>query len=279
MTISVPLNYQKRKNTSLFHNFQNHPGIQLSDVQNYIPIYQQFFSLNANNYNSINLNHLWSIHEIKNPVNIKHGNGHDNDNDKSGGNIFPCKLKNNSMEDIIIEQNVFFKLAPLLDPCKYIVGKYNYTDPNLFNLPSIENTETVHSKLLDMNNSSYVDGMFVFLTSQLLNHKQFIHGVDYYGSFLAIKNNFKINIVDDLDYLITSEFFNKQKNILFQVEDYSHLIMSDEPQALPPIKIHGKESRKSISELSVSSFHNEIFEIIFDTPSKNENGNGNGNGY
>ena len=83
MTISIPLNYQKRKNTSLFHNFQNHPGIQLSDVQNYIPIYQQFFSLNANNYNSINLNHLWSIHEIKNPVNIKHGNGHDNDDDNT----------------------------------------------------------------------------------------------------------------------------------------------------------------------------------------------------
>ena len=63
MTISV--NYQKRKNSSLFNKFLNNKNINLSDVQNYIPIYERFFSLNDSNFNSINLNHKWSIYDIK----------------------------------------------------------------------------------------------------------------------------------------------------------------------------------------------------------------------
>ena len=74
--------------------------------------------------------------------------------------------------------------------------------------------------MTDPNNSSFIDGFFAFLTSQTLHQHNFIHGVDYYGSFLAIKNNYRINIIDDLEYLLQSEFFNKQKDILFNVDDY-----------------------------------------------------------
>jgi hypothetical protein len=242
--MTLTLNYQKRKNTQLFVNMQNHKGIQLSNLQNYIPIYNHFFSLNNNNFNSINLNHLWNITDIKDTL-------HCNDS------IYSCKLKNNDF-DTEINEKVFFKMAPLLDPCKYIVGKYIHTDSNLFNLPSLEKSN-VHPKMLDMNNSSYVDGFFVFLTSLLLNKKGFIHGVDYYGSFLAIKHNFKINIIDDIDYLIKSDFFNKQKNILFQVEDFSHLINNEIPNHLTPIKIHN-----SNKNLSIKSIHSEFLDDIFD---------------
>ena len=63
MTISV--NYQKRKNTNLFNQFQTNKNINLTNVQNYIPIYDRFFSLNNTNWNAINLNHQWSISDIK----------------------------------------------------------------------------------------------------------------------------------------------------------------------------------------------------------------------
>ena len=119
--MTVPLNYQKRKNSRLFTNLESNKKIDLSQVQNYIPIYNTFFSLNANNYNSINLNHLWSLYDINNSK---------NDSD----NIFTCKLKNTEV-DVIIDSKVFFKMAPLLDPCKYIVGKYNHLDPHLFYYP------------------------------------------------------------------------------------------------------------------------------------------------
>ena len=59
------VNYQKRKNINLFSKFQTNKRISLSSVQNYVPIYDRFFSLNNTNYNSINLNHLWSISDIK----------------------------------------------------------------------------------------------------------------------------------------------------------------------------------------------------------------------
>ena len=253
MTTMFSVNYQKRKNINLFTKFQTNKRINLSSVQNYIPIYDRFFSLNNTNYNSINLNHLWSISDIK-----------DKDGEKSE-NIFNCKLKNISdIEDFTMTQKVFFKMAPLLDPFKYIVGKYNHTDEQLFNLPSFDKSIRIHSKIEDTNNSSYIDGFFCFLTSQMLNNHSFIHGVDYYGSFLAIKNNYKLNIIDDLDYLVTSEFFNKKQNVLFSVEDYSHLITDDDDdgiKALKPLNILNG-SQKSV--LSAKSIDDTIFENIFE---------------
>ena len=65
-TISVfGINYQKRKNINLFSKFQTNKTICLEQVQNYLPIYDRFFSLNENNYNSINLNHLWYVSDLK----------------------------------------------------------------------------------------------------------------------------------------------------------------------------------------------------------------------
>jgi hypothetical protein len=246
MTISV--NYQKKKNLNLFNKFQTNKHINLSNIQNYIPIYDKFFLLNNTNWNSINLNNQWSIFDIKETKNKDYDNEH----------IFNCKLKNISDingEDIDNTQQVFIKMAPLLDPFKYLVGKYNYNDPNLFSLPSFDKSTKVHPKMSDSNNSSYIDGFFSFLTSKVLYEHKFIHGLDYYGSFLAIKNNYKINIIDDLDYLIQSEFFIKQKGILFNVEDYSHLVSNDEIKQLQPLKI----STSLKSNLSIPYLLNALF--------------------
>jgi hypothetical protein len=248
MTLSV--NYQKRKNINLFNKFQTNKKINLSDTQNYIPIYDRFFSLNSTNWNSINLNHQWAISDIKDLKN----------NDEDSDHIFTCKLKHISDDDdMSTTQKVFIKMAPLLDPFKYLVGKYNHNDSNLFNLPSFDKNVKVHPKINEPNNSSFIDGFFSFLTSKVLHEHKFIHGLDYYGSFLAIKNDYNINIIDDLDYLVKSDFFNKQQNKLFKVEDYSHLISHDEVKTLQPLKI--SSSLKSV--LSVQSIDNNIFENIF----------------
>jgi hypothetical protein len=255
--MAITVNYQKRKNINLFNKFQSNPNIALSNVQNYIPIYDKFFSLNTTNFNSINLNHMWSISDIKDFKNKA-----DKDETLEYQHIYTCKLKNISDdEDFTTTQKVFIKMAPLLDPFKYLVGKYNHTDPNLFNLPSIDKTKKVHPKLEDPNNSSYIDGFFSFLTSQVLHKHNFIHGLDYYGSFLAIKNNYKINIIDDIDYLVQSEFFNKQKNKLFTVEDYSHLMQNTIEPTLKPLNIMNISQK---SNLSVKSIDDTIFENIFE---------------
>ena len=238
----MELNYEKRKNTDLFQTFQQKKFTFLSQLQNYIPIYKRFFALNETNYNSINLNHEWFLKDIKN-VNyeIKH--------------LYSCALQNVRTNDIK-EKDVFFKMAPLLDPFKYIVGKYDSTDTALFNLPSYDTSLKVYPKILDENNSAYVDGMFSYLSSTLLHKHGFLHAVDFYGGFLGIKNEFKLNVIDDLEYLCKSEFFNKNKNVLFEIEPYDHFFAK---KPLVPIKISDNAEL-----LDIETFDDSIFEDIFE---------------
>ena len=251
------INYQKRKNANLFSKLQTCKQTSLAEVQNYVPIYDRFFSLNNNNYNSVNLNHLWYISDLK-------------ETKEPSENIFMCKLKNtiDDSGEIVSCQTVFIKMAPLLDPFKYIVGKYNCNDPTLFNLPSIDKSVKVCPKIADFNNTAYIDSFFSFLTSQVLNTHKFIHGLDFYGSFLAIKNNYKINIIDDIEYLVQSEFFVKSQNVLFNIDDYTHLVTSDElnDKPLKPLNIMNT-SHKSV--LSAKSIDDTIFENIFSEPDAN----------
>jgi hypothetical protein len=246
----ITINYQKRKNAELFSSFERQNSLFLSNTQNFIPIYKRFFNLNDNNYNSINLNNKWYISSIKDQIG-------------DSNNLFHCRIKNietNKVKD----KEVFFKMAPLLDPFKYVIGKYDISNPKLFNLPSLNSTtELCNPKIIDINNSAYVDGLFLFLTNQLLHTNNFFHGVEYYGSFLAIKNDFKINVFDDIDYLNGSDFFNKNKNILFKIDDYQHLFNNDEPK-LAPIKIGN-----NISIKSMNSIDNNMFENIFEDDNNN----------
>ena len=248
------INYQKRKNTELFRSLEKPETLFLSRTQNNIPIYNRFFSLNESNYNNINLNNKWYLYNIKNRIEL-------NDNN-SIKNLFQCRVKNIDNDDIK-NKSLFIKLAPLLDPFKYLVGKYsNISDDKLYTLPNLDtsNNYNCHTKLLDTNNSAYVDGFFVYLSSLLKNNHKFNHGLEYYGSLIAIKNNFIINVFDDLDYLSNSDFFNKNKNILFKIDEYEHLI-KNEKNKLKTIKIDYNSTAKS--SLSLKSINNEIFENLF----------------
>ena len=240
------INYQKRKNHLLFQKFQTNKQLLLSNVQNYIPIYDLFFSLNNTNWNAIQLNHPWAITDIE-------------DNVKD--NIYYSTIKHIS-DDTFIQNHhkTFIKIIPLLEPCKYVVGKYDHTDETLFQLPNYNNNK-VHDKISNKNNSAYIDSFFVFLTCELLHEHSFLHGLDYYGSFLAIQNKYTVNVRDDIDYLVENEFFLKQNNKLYTIDDYSHLFVSYEPNKIikKPIKI--TNSPKSLS--SVKSIHNDLFEDLF----------------
>lgn len=96
----------------------------------------------------------------------------------------------------------------------------------MFNLPTLDSiTDSSNSiindcnpKIKDYNNTAYVDSFFTYLTSQLYHKHGFLNGVDFYGSFLAIKTDFRINIIDDIDYLNDSTFFRKNDKILYELE-------------------------------------------------------------
>jgi hypothetical protein len=244
----INVNYQKRKNTELFKSLENPDSLFMTQSQNYIPIYNRFFSLNETNFNGINLNNKWYVSSVKEKIDDTF-------------HLYNCKIKN-ILNDKTKDKELFFKLAPLLDPYKYLIGKYNVTDEKIFTLPKLTSTDSeCHTKFIDQNNSAYVDGLFLYLTSQLIHNTYFPHGLDYYGSFLGIKNDFSINVFDDIDYLNDSDFFNKNKNVLFKIDNYDHLFQ-DTKEKLKPIKINHDTSAKS--QLSVQSFDNKIFEDVFE---------------
>ena len=114
----INVNYQKRKNNELFKSLEDPNLLFIKNTQNYIPIYNRFFSLNDTNYNGINFNNKFYISNI---------------NKKLDDNLhlYNCKV-NNITNNSVKDRDMFFKLAPLLDPYKYLVGKYNINDERLF---------------------------------------------------------------------------------------------------------------------------------------------------
>ena len=168
----------------------NYNPFDISNVQMYNPIYNLFFSLNDNNYNKITLNHKYHI-------------------------VNKDTVKNITSNDILNE-DIFIKNSPLIDPMKYLIGKYE-NNSSILNLPTLNSDS--HAKLLDTNNFSYVDNFFYYLTSQLLNHHNFINGLDYYGSYLGIQKVFKYDISDEIDYYEDSTFFNNNIDKLFSISN------------------------------------------------------------
>jgi len=242
--MSFSLYYKKNKNDNLFRELQN-SNLELKSLQNYIPIYQNFFSLSESNYNNINLNHTYHLHSLINiqSRNILHANIID--------------LSNN-----IKQTSVFCKFSPLLDPLKLLTGKYDCSFNSITNLPSLFNNDNCIPKLIDKNNNSYVDGFFTYLSSQLLHHYNFIHGIDYYGSFLAIQNNFLYNIVDDFSYLNESNYFHDNTNKLFFIEnkEYENIFNIDSRNNKKKIIINEKLKTlitDDLNEIDFTLFSND----------------------
>ena len=186
--------YKKNDNSTLFSYLVKNG---FSNPQNYIPIYSRFFDLDINNYNNINLNNRYSINQITN---------------RENNNNFTIKVNDNKTETTQTFKS-FFKFSPLLDPVKFMVGKYKDIDPSVISsLPSILN-DICYKKVKDFNNSAYVDSFFSYLSSKLVNNSEFVHGTNFFGSFLSIQTKFQLNVYDDLEYLYDSPYFHKQNNL------------------------------------------------------------------
>jgi hypothetical protein len=193
--------YNKLDNTNLYNIAISPEFLNLDSPQNFVPIYSRFFSLNEKNFNKVTLNNKYNLDSI---------------NEMTDHNS--CKAKIIDISGNLKTKDVFFKYSPLLDPTKYLIGRYDLSDNNLLGLPSLIN-KTCHAKTADPNNSAYVDGFFNYLSSQMLNTHNFPHGLDFFGSFLAKKHDFQYNIADDVEYLNNSEFFHEKRGILFDIDN------------------------------------------------------------
>jgi len=197
----MEFSYQKNNNVDLFESFMNFDLLNMSHVQNYIPLYRNFFSLNETNFNHINLNHSLKLTKVL---------------EKNSENKYLVVAENKDGE--ATERNVFFKLIPLIDPTKYITSKYDSSDNNLLKLPSFIDDTLGSAKVRDSNNAAYVDSFFTYLTSFMLHECGFIHGVNFYGSYLGMKNDFMFNVVDDIEYLRDCKSFHENRGVLYNFD-------------------------------------------------------------
>ena len=251
----MEIKYKKNDNKLLFAKLNSEELTNVHNLQNYYPLYDNYFNLSENNYNSINLFNNLYINDIT---------------EKISYNKYKATLIDNCNN--FINSEIFFKYSPLIDPIKYLVGKYNniYKDISnvsdkidfLYKLPKyqISNDQNIClDKINDKNNISYVDGFFSYLSSNLLNNYNFINGVNYYGSFLGIKYKFLCNIEDDIDILSESDFFFNNKEILYEIDNnYSEIFNSDTRKNKNKINIEDLDDTILLSEIEDLENTNEI---------------------
>ena len=214
------INYKKVKKIDLEkmgiqHEDSAYKPFDINDIQSYNPVYSRFFDMDETNYNKITLNHKYQIYDLKTVYD---------------GNSF-------------LSKDIFVKFSPLLDPLNYLRGKYDLEASISHTLPKLDSTlDTCLPKVLDINNSSYVDGLFTYLTSMMKDTHGWVHGVEYYGSFLGIQKTFRYNIADDLDFLTKCPFFQNNINKYFTIDNDASIIMRE---------YSGEGSRSNKKKLSI----------------------------
>lgn len=212
----------------------------IKNIQNYNPIYSEFFDMNEQNCDRVCLKHQNRMIDLNTVM---------------------------DMNNIMIEpKSTFIKFSPLLDPVKYMIGKYDVSNDAIRTLPRpIGKNDDVFPKLLDYNNAAYIDCFFSFLTSQLLEHHGVIHGLDYYGSYVGIQDKYRMNVGDDIEYVSTSDYFHANLGKHFLISDKNYLEYSSSMGG----------SRANKNKLHVSSLKDEIdlgeidlgeIEIVADEP-------------
>jgi hypothetical protein len=250
-TKNIDTSYLEKQYVSSDDDIKNQYNPFLLDkIQLYNPSYELFFQLTEKNYNNISLNHKYHILDLLNVI--------DQETRET------------------LEKNIHIKYSPLLDPLKYMIGKYKNYD-NINDLPSISGSSS-HPKLLDSNNASYVDNFFSFLSSRLLHSHDFLHGVDYYGSYLGVQNKFKMNVIDDLDYLSNSDYFKNNINKMFSIADIEIDEFSNFGSRSNKQKLLIEDNVIMLNDVENLDFHtidiNEekiesINEVVYEKPIKN----------
>lgn len=177
------------KLTNKHNNLEN---LTVLEIQNYVPLYNTLYDNCTINTKIV---HDRTIQKIL---------------EKKTYSEHVVELKNKEIVDC------FIKFSPLIEPLKYTIGKYK--NMNIKTLPKPSKKSEL-SEMDDVNNLAYIDSFFYYLTSLLLNKYNFVHGIDFYDTFLGISNKFKYNISEDIDTLISNSYFKENHNKLFNIDN------------------------------------------------------------
>ena len=225
--MSFQFTYQKPAIAKLVQQLTDQQ-IGFEDGQLYSPINEVFLELNNTNSQSTTFNYPSIVNEVKQIHN--------------GNELTLSCTSNNGSNSAMSEKEAFVKYSPLLDPVRYLVGKYDIENANLTMLPKFQSEEP-NAKIRDYDNASYVDGFFSYLSSQLLHQHGFLNALDCYGTLIGKKREFFFNAYDDIEYLTDSEFFFKQQNKLYEMSESGQQLIEE---------MQGQDSRSKKRRLEVS---------------------------
>lgn len=202
------IGYKKARKLNLEKMAQQYASIddsykpfELDNVQAYNPVYGRFFNMTDENYNLITLNQKYQAGDLKNLY---------DDASLSGEKV---------------KRDVFVKFSPLLDPLKFIMGKYDMKDPMTIALPQLD-SEKCSKKIGNVNNCSYTDAFFSYLTNMMLETHGWVHGVAFYGSALAIQKRFRFNLADDYDFVKDCDYFANNIGKYYTLDKNAVIAMS-----------------------------------------------------
>lgn len=199
----------------------------ISNITYYNPIYSNFDTLDIS-YTNLQFNHTQHIYDNKHVI------------DNSGN---------------ITQQEIFFKYAPLLDPCHYMMGKYKY-DKHITTIVKHNENQDYHEKLNSVHNASYVDNFTCALINLLREKHNFKHGVKYFGSIVGIQKQFRMNVVDDIEFLQEQEFFQEHIGNLFHTNIFSKELLQNETKQQT---LKHKKSLSFSDDISLNDFDNITF--------------------
>ena len=132
---------------------------------------------------------------------------------------------------------------------------------------------------VDKNNIAYVDGFFYFLSSKLLESHRFTNGNLFYGQHLTIKKELEVDISDEIEYLVSRDHFNSNKelyNISEEFYDYVETFVSNKHKR--KICIDNTTNVESVLNDVVESIDNyehmsELNEVFIDSTLNNDTTN------
>lgn len=192
-----PIDLENLKTTVEPDPKNSYNPFDISKMQLYNPINKLFFEMKESMADRVGLNHPYHMVDLDRVFDVSN--------------------------QTVLEKPVFIKYAPLLDPVRFMIGKYESNRDLTNELPNVGSTDaTCIPKIASYNNASYIDSFFSYLTSSLLHQHGFLHGLDFYGTYLGIQKQFRFCATDDIDYLRNSDFFNENVGKHFYIETPDH---------------------------------------------------------
>jgi hypothetical protein len=176
-----------------------------SQLQTFFPTLTKLFRLNKHQTDGIWMDSKWRITGID-----------------ISGTSGPCSLKlvkndiSNTTDDVK-EHNAYLKVTHLLDPIRWMKGRY--TLPNHNGLPWHAKTwGSACKKIQDSWNQAYVETVASYALGRLRDEGVSPHFNEFYGAFCARADTYRYNLTDDFsNYRNSKWFWEGQANGFFKL--------------------------------------------------------------